>query len=134
MTEAEAVTPPERDEYERDQAMTDKHWCRWDEHDCEAAAAEIERLHKIELQFMALQEERVRWFADNEWLTADNERLRAENAALRTILTNTPDPHKVEHIRRALEEAETDNERLRALLLRREIAAWYSDLAVEPKP
>jgi hypothetical protein len=41
------------------------------------AADEIERLHKIELQFLALQEERVRWFADNEWLTADNERLRA---------------------------------------------------------
>lgn len=41
------------------------------------AAAEIERLHKIELQFDALKEERVRWFADNEWLTADNERLRA---------------------------------------------------------
>ena len=41
------------------------------------AHAEIERLHKIELQFLALQEERVRWFADNEWLTADNERLRA---------------------------------------------------------
>ena len=43
----------------------------------EEAAAEIERLHKIELQFLALQEERVRWFADNEWLTADNEQLRA---------------------------------------------------------
>ena len=24
--------------------MTDKHWCRWDEHDCEAAYEEIERL------------------------------------------------------------------------------------------
>ena len=44
---------------------------------CQEAAAEIARLHKIELQFLALQEERVRWFADNEWLTADNERLRA---------------------------------------------------------
>ena len=24
--------------------MIDKHWCRWDEHDCEAAYEEIERL------------------------------------------------------------------------------------------
>ena len=41
------------------------------------AAAEIERLRKIEVQFLALKEERVRWFADNEMLTQDNERLRA---------------------------------------------------------
>jgi FMN phosphatase YigB (HAD superfamily) len=40
------------------------------------AEAEIERLRKIEPQFLALKEERIRWFADNEWLTTDNERLR----------------------------------------------------------
>ena len=27
--------------------MTDKHWCRWDEHDCEAAYEEIERLRAL---------------------------------------------------------------------------------------
>ncbi len=66
---------------------------------------EIERLHKIELQFIALQEERVRWFADNEWLTADNERLRAALQRIDGINDNPAcfNPMIEEVLRRALE-------------------------------
>jgi type II secretory pathway component PulJ len=54
------------------------------------AADAIVRLHKIEVQFLALKEERVRWRTDNEMLTRDNDRLRA---ALQDI---AEDPYAVD--------------------------------------
>ena len=45
--------------------------------------------------------ERLR--AERDSARIEIERLRAENAALRTVLADTPDPHEVEHMRRALE-------------------------------
>ena len=56
----------------------------WEEWLAEAAA-EVERLHKIELQFIALQEERVSWFADNERLRAALEEILAIWAKGRSV-------------------------------------------------
>ena len=45
--------------------MTDKHWCRWDEHDCEAAYEEIERLRE-----QAVEDQRLSfsWMAKHDRL------------------------------------------------------------------
>ena len=60
--------------------MIDKHWCRWDEHDCEAAYEESERLRNTIKNCPPVSEsEYVRR------LESENERLQGQIDTLREL-------------------------------------------------
>ena len=43
--------------------MSDKHWCRWDEHDCEAAYEEIERLRAMSAELCEAMDDCIAWLS-----------------------------------------------------------------------